>query len=102
MTVGDLAESLNVSEISWWNIPLTLTQAGVYAVLVVLLARVHGDPRAHSRPPLPSPSADGGDGLRVRPLSLGVGGAPARFGERRRRRVLSSGLRKKRIPWGMG
>ena len=39
---GDIGSSLSVSETSWWNIPVTLTQAGVFAVLVVLLAeRMH-------------------------------------------------------------
>ncbi|MGI8901146.1 MAG: CPBP family glutamic-type intramembrane protease [Nocardioides sp.] len=42
LTVGDLGESLNVSEISWWNIPLTLTQSGVYALLVIMVARRMG------------------------------------------------------------
>ena len=42
LTVGDIGESLNVSEISWWNIPLTLTQSVVYALLVVLVARRMG------------------------------------------------------------
>jgi hypothetical protein len=33
-----MSETLNVSEVSWWNIPLTLTQAVVYAALVVWVA----------------------------------------------------------------
>lgn len=51
ITVGDLTESLTVSGVSWWNIALTLTQQGVYAVLVVWLA---GRMRlqATTRPPL--------------------------------------------------
>ena len=36
---GDVAEMVQVSEISWWNIPVTLTQSGVYVVLVLLVAR---------------------------------------------------------------
>ncbi len=48
---GDIGSSLNVSEASWWNIPVTLTQAGVYAVLVVLLARRTGV-QSHTRPPV--------------------------------------------------
>ena len=37
--LGDVDEMLNVSEISWWNIPVTLTQSLVYVVLVLLVAR---------------------------------------------------------------
>ncbi|MGN6130298.1 MAG: lysostaphin resistance A-like protein [Nocardioidaceae bacterium] len=36
---GDLTQTLTVSQVSWWNIVLTLTQSGVYLGLVVLLAR---------------------------------------------------------------
>lgn len=39
LTFSDLSASLNVSEVGWENIPLTLTQAGVYAALVLLVAR---------------------------------------------------------------
>lgn len=35
---GDISEALNVSQISWWNIPVTLTQSLVYAALVVWVA----------------------------------------------------------------
>jgi membrane protease YdiL (CAAX protease family) len=51
LTVGDIGESLNVSEISWWNIPLTLTQSVVYALLVVLVARRMGIEN-RTRPPV--------------------------------------------------
>lgn len=51
LTVGDLSESLNVSEISWWNVPLTLTQSIVYAALVVVAARRLGI-RSHTDPPV--------------------------------------------------
>ena len=37
--LGDVSDMLNVSEISWWNIPVTLTQSAVYVVLVLLVAR---------------------------------------------------------------
>jgi hypothetical protein len=33
---------LNVSEISWWNIPVTLAQSLVYVVLVLWVARRMG------------------------------------------------------------
>jgi membrane protease YdiL (CAAX protease family) len=36
---GNLTGTLTVSHVSWWNIVLTLTQSGVYAVLVLWLAR---------------------------------------------------------------
>lgn len=36
---GDIGETLQVSEVSWWNIPLTITQNGVYLLLVLWLAR---------------------------------------------------------------
>jgi len=36
---SDLSQSLNVTEAGWENIPVTLTQAGTYAVLVVIVAR---------------------------------------------------------------
>jgi membrane protease YdiL (CAAX protease family) len=39
LTFSDLSSTLNVSEVGWGNVPLTLTQAGTYAVLVVLVSR---------------------------------------------------------------
>ena len=39
LVFSDLTSSLTVSEVGWENIPLTLTQAGTYAVLVLLVAR---------------------------------------------------------------
>lgn len=39
LAIGDVGETLTVAEVSWWNIPVTLTQAGVYAVLVLWVAR---------------------------------------------------------------
>lgn len=48
---GDVGEMLNVSEISWWNIPVTLTQSLVFVALVLLVARRMGvDDR--TRPPV--------------------------------------------------
>jgi membrane protease YdiL (CAAX protease family) len=38
----DIDSALKVSEVSWWQIPLTLTQNGVYLVLVLLVARRMG------------------------------------------------------------
>ena len=48
---GDLTQTLTVSEVSWWNILLTLTQSGVYLGLVVLLARKM-DVQTMTRPPV--------------------------------------------------
>ena len=49
--LGDVTEMLNVSEISWWNIPVTLTQSVVYVVLVLWVARRMGV-EDRTRPPL--------------------------------------------------
>jgi uncharacterized protein len=61
LTFGDISETLNVSEVSWWNIVLTLTQSTVYAGLVLLVAR-RMDLQTRTRPPATqadgSPSAD--------------------------------------------
>jgi membrane protease YdiL (CAAX protease family) len=46
----DIDSALKVSEVSWWQIPLTLTQNGVYLVLVLLVARKMGI-RNHTDPP---------------------------------------------------
>jgi membrane protease YdiL (CAAX protease family) len=51
---GDVGEMLNVSEISWWNIPVTLTQSLLYVVLVLLVARRMNVQRL-SRPPAEEP-----------------------------------------------
>lgn len=53
LAFGDISESLSVSEVSWWNIPVTLTQAGVYALLVVLVARKMAV-RNETNPPVPA------------------------------------------------
>jgi hypothetical protein len=50
LSFGDLTETLTVSEISWWNIPLTLTQSGIYALLAALVARRMGL-QTETRPP---------------------------------------------------
>lgn len=39
LTFGDLSESLNVSEVGWGNVPLTLVQAGTYAMLALFVAK---------------------------------------------------------------
>ncbi len=47
---GDIGEMVNVSEISWWNIPVTLTQSLLYVLLVLYVARRMNVQRL-SRPP---------------------------------------------------
>ena len=54
VSFGDLTETLTVSQISWWNIPLTLTQSGLYALLVALAAR-RMCLQTSTRPPLEEP-----------------------------------------------
>ncbi len=39
ITFGDLQGALTVSEASWWQLPLTIAQNGVYLVLVLVVAR---------------------------------------------------------------
>jgi membrane protease YdiL (CAAX protease family) len=55
--LGNIDDSLNISEISWWNIPLTITQNGVYLVLVLLVARRMGVTNRTSPPVLVPPTA---------------------------------------------
>jgi uncharacterized protein len=42
LAFSDINETLSVSEISWWNVPVTLTQSLVYAVLAAWVARRMG------------------------------------------------------------
>jgi membrane protease YdiL (CAAX protease family) len=53
LLLGNIDDSLNVSEVSWWNIPLTITQNGVYLVLVLLVARRMGLPDRSAPPAVP-------------------------------------------------
>ena len=50
LSFGDLSTTLNVSEVSWWNIVLTLTQSVVYTALVLLVVRSSGL-QTRTRPP---------------------------------------------------
>ena len=52
LTFGDINETLTVTEVSWWNIPVTLTQSLVYAGLVAWVAGRRGLQRT-TRPPQP-------------------------------------------------
>jgi membrane protease YdiL (CAAX protease family) len=42
IALNQLDSTLNVSEASWWQLPLTITQNGVFLVLVLLVARRMG------------------------------------------------------------
>ncbi|MEO5708714.1 MAG: CPBP family glutamic-type intramembrane protease [Nocardioidaceae bacterium] len=55
LSFGDLSSTLNVTEASWWNIVLTVTQSGVYVGLVLLVARKM-DLQTLTRPPASQPS----------------------------------------------
>ncbi len=56
IALGDISETLNTTEISWWNIPVTLTQSLVYVALVLWVGRRMGLQTA-TRPPLTAPPA---------------------------------------------
>ena len=60
---ADISASLNVAEASWWNIPVTLTQAGTYAALVLWVARRTGVQNRTAPPagllPRPAPAQPG-------------------------------------------
>lgn len=51
---GDLQGALTVSEVSWWQLPVTVAQNGVYLVLVLLVARRMGL-RCRTTPPASTP-----------------------------------------------
>ncbi len=55
---GDLQGALQVSEVSWWQVPVTLVQNGVYLVLVLYVARRMG---LHNRTTPPVPAATPSD-----------------------------------------
>ncbi len=39
LLIGNIDDVLTITEVSWWNIPLTIVQNGVYLLLVLWLAR---------------------------------------------------------------
>lgn len=51
LVFGSIDETLNVSEVSWWNIPVTLTQSVTFALLVLWAARRMGI-ESRTRPPV--------------------------------------------------
>ena len=57
LAFGDIGETLTVTEISWWNIPVTLTQSIVYAGLAALVAKSMRLQRRTS-PPVEQPAAE--------------------------------------------
>jgi hypothetical protein len=59
LAFGDIGTALSVSEVSWWNIVLTVTQSGVYTLLVVLVAR-RMSLQTTTRPPSSSAAEPGG------------------------------------------
>lgn len=40
--IGNIDDTLKVTDVSWWNLPLTITQNGLYLLLVLNLARRMG------------------------------------------------------------
>jgi membrane protease YdiL (CAAX protease family) len=54
LAFSDLSSTLNVSQVGWENIPVTLTQAGTYALLVTLVARKM-DVQRRTTPPTTTP-----------------------------------------------
>lgn len=52
LLLGNISDTLNVTVVSWWNLPLTITQNGVYLILVLWLARRWGLSRT-TTPPTP-------------------------------------------------
>ncbi len=55
---GDLQGALNVSDVSWWQLPVTIVQNGVYLLLVLLVARRMGL-RNTTAPPVASGTLGG-------------------------------------------
>jgi membrane protease YdiL (CAAX protease family) len=56
IALNQLDSTLTVSEASWWQLPLTITQNGVFLVLVLFVARRMGL-RNRSAPPVPAVAA---------------------------------------------
>ncbi|MCW2753146.1 MAG: Abortive infection protein [Marmoricola sp.] len=54
--LGNIDKILNLESISWWNIPLTITQNGVFLVLVLVIARRMGITPRSGGPVLAAPS----------------------------------------------
>ena len=57
---GDLQSALTVSQVSWWQLPVTVVQNGIYLVLVLLVARRMGLRNRTSPPPAPTAARHAG------------------------------------------
>ena len=57
---GDLQGALTVSEVSWWQLPVTIVQNGVFLVLVLLVARRMGL-SSKTTPPAPQSAEQNAD-----------------------------------------
>jgi len=67
---GNISDTLNVTEVSWWNIPVTLTQSLVYAALVAWVAgRMHLQTRTRG-PDAPETSGTAEPTAPVGPVAL--------------------------------
>jgi uncharacterized protein len=66
IALNQLDSTLNVSEASWWQLPLTITQNGVFLVLVLLVARKMGL-RNTTAPPVTQEVAQGATSAPVQP-----------------------------------
>ena len=75
ITFGDLQGALTVSEASWWQLPVTIVQNGVFLVLVLLVARRMGLSRT-TTPPVPEATAGPSTGRPDRERSEGLNQPP--------------------------
>ena len=64
---GDIGETLTVTEVSWWNIPVTLTQSIVYAGLAAWVAKAMHLQR-RTAPPVEQPVSPSGEQPAAQPL----------------------------------
>jgi membrane protease YdiL (CAAX protease family) len=60
LAFSDINQTLNVSEVSWWNIPVTLTQSLVYAWLATVVANRIGLRNKTAPPPSDAAALNGG------------------------------------------
>ena len=81
---GDLQGALTVSEVSWWQLPVTIAQNGVFLVLVLLVARRMGLSQ-RTTPPVPQSTDQSAGGLDWHPSGAlnQPPGDPAPIGGRR-------------------
>ena len=65
---GDLQGALTVSEVSWWQLPVTIAQNGVFLLLVLLVARRMGLSRT-TTPPAHEPAVEALGGQHSGPVN---------------------------------